>query len=448
MRDNFDVIVIGAGNAGISASLTAKKAGLSVAIIEKGEIGGTCPLRGCVPKKVLVAATQTIDEINRASAHCIKVGKPKIDWPQLIKRKEKIISPLSSASEKSLKSHDIELIKGQAHFIDGHTVAVNNSFYKAKNIVIATGASPRSLPIPGFNHVISSDDILELEKLPKFLVFIGAGVIGFEFAHVFARMGVKVTLLEVSDHVLPQGDAEIVEKLIFESQRLGITILTKVQVRSIEKENAGFKVHFLHDKKEKKIKTHLVANGAGRTPNIHKLNLEAAGITYEKDHILLDHFLRSRSNPNIFVAGDPASSPQLSPIASYEGKIVGHNLTDKKMISPDYSCIPNCIFTIPTLASVGLTEKIAIQKKVEFTSHMNDLTLWLSSRTYAEPIAYSKILVEKNTDKIIGAHILGHDGEETINLVALAMKQGVTSKQIKEMVFAYPTFTADLLSMM
>lgn len=387
-------------------------------------------------------------KLNRASSHFIKVGKPKIDWPQLIKRKKEIISPLSSASEKNLKAHGIELIKGQAHFIDSHTVAVNNTPYKAKKIVIATGASPRSLPIPGFNHVISSYDILELKKLPKSLVFIGAGVVGFEFSHVFARMGVKVTLLEVSEHVLPQEDEEIVEKLTTESQRLGITILTKVQVRNIEKENAGFTLHFLHEKKEKTIKTDLVANGAGRTPNIHKLNLEAAGIDYEKDHILLDQFLRSRSNTDIFVAGDPTNSPQLSPIATYEGKTVGHNLTNTKMISPDYSCIPSCVFTIPTLASVGLTEATAIKKNLDFTTHVNDLTSWLSSRTYAESIAYSKILIEKSTDKIIGAHILGHRGEEIINLLALAMKQGITSRQIKEMVFAYPTFTADLSSMM
>jgi glutathione reductase (NADPH) len=447
MKQTFDVIVIGAGNAGLAASSVARKAGLSVAIIEKDGVGGTCPLRGCVPKKVLVAAAEVVDEINRSSSHHIHVGKLSIDWPQLIKRKREIINLLSPSFENSLHHKGIELIRGSAEFVDDHTVAVNNSLYKAKKIVIATGSSPRVLPIEGFHHVITSDDILELEELPTSLLFIGAGVVSLEFSHVFARAGVNVTLLEAASRPLPQWEEEIVEKLVLESKKLGITIITSVEIKSIKKNDSGFAVHFLHSKEEKRIQADLIANGAGRIPNVEALNLEAAHIDHEGHYILLDVFLRSRSNPDIFIAGDPTRSLQLSPVASYEGKIVGNNLTNDKMIFPNYSAIPSCVFTIPALASVGLTEVQAREKNLEFISKTNDLTSWLSGRTYAESTAFSKVLIEKETNQILGAHIIGHNGHELINLLALAMKHGISSDQVKEMVFAYPTFCSDLTYM-
>lgn len=447
MKHNFDFMVIGAGNAGLSAAVVAKKAGLSVAVIEKGEVGGTCPLRGCVPKKVFVTAATVIDEINRAPSHHIKVGKPSIDWPLLVKRKQEIIQPLSPSVEKNLKTNDIKLIHGQAQFFDKSTLIVNNEPYSAKKILIATGATPRSLSIPGAEYVITSDDLLNLEKLPRSLVFIGAGVIGFEFSHILARAGVKITLLELAPEILAQKDRDAVKLLVDASEKLGMTFMTDVKVKAIEKNNSEFTVNFLHQGKEKSVKVDLVASGAGRIPNIHTLNLEAGEVEYDGNYIIVDEFLRSRSNPDVFVAGDPVNSPQLSPISTYEGKIVGHNITNKEMIVPDYSCIPSCIFTIPAFSSVGLTEAEATQKGLDFTSQKNDLSAWLNGQTYAETTAFSKVLIERKSDKILGAHILGHESQELINFIAFAMKHGITSKQIKEMVFAYPTFSADIPSM-
>jgi glutathione reductase (NADPH) len=448
MKQTFDLIVIGAGNAGLSASSTAKKAGLSVAIIEEGKVGGTCPLRGCVPKKVLVAAAEVMDKISHASSHCIQVGKPTLDWENLIKRKHKIIAPLSSSAEKNLETNGIELIRGQAQFVDKQILMVNDIHYKARKIIIATGSLPRPLSFPGGQDIITSDELLNLKELPKSLVFIGAGVIGFEFSHILARAGVKVTLLELASRILSEKDKEVVKVLVSMSEKLGITIITKAEVQNIEKKKDNFIVHFLQSGREKSIKSDLVANGAGRIPNIKKLNLEAAGVEYEGNYILLDKFLRSRSNPDVFVAGDPVDSPQLSPISTYEGKIVGYNLTTKEMISPDYSCIPSCIFTIPAFASVGLTEEEATKDGLNFDSKINDLTSWLSGLTYAETAAFSKVLIEKKTNRILGAHILGHQGQELINFFALAMKHKITSEEIKEMVFAYPTFCSDIHSML
>ncbi len=447
MKQTFDVIVIGAGNAGLAASSVAKKAGLSVAIIEKDGVGGTCPLRGCVPKKVLVAAAEVIDKINRSPSHHIHVGIPVIDWSQLIQQKREIIDPLSPSFEKSLQHKGIELIRGSARFVDDHTVAVNNSLYEAKKIVIATGSNPRTLPIEGFQHVITSSDILELESLPDTILFIGAGVISLEFSHVFARAGVKVTILEVASRLLPQWDEEIVDKLVLESKKLGVKIITSAKINNIKKSNAEFTVHFLHNGQEKSIQADLIANGAGRIPDVDELNLDAAHIEYEGHRILLDEFLRSRSNPDIFIAGDSTSSPQLSPVATYEGKIVGHNLTNDEMISPDYSFIPSCVFTIPTLSSVGLTEIEAREQNLDFIIKTSDMASWLSGRTYAEQTAFSKVLIEQGSNRILGAHIIGHEGQELINLLALAIKHGIRSDQIKDMVFAYPTFCSDLIQM-
>ena len=446
MSSEVDVIVLGSGNAGFAAIGAAHNAGKSAVMVESRDIGGTCPLRGCVPKKVLVAAAECLHQIALAPEHRITVGPATLDWKKLIARKQTFVDGVPDDFRKSLENRGIQVAEGPAKFTGPHEVAVNGQTFVGKKTVIATGSKPRPLPIPGFEHAITSDDILDLPEQPKSIVFIGAGVIGMEFTHVFARAGTKVTIIEVADRPLPALEGEVVEKLVEATRALGVDIYTGAQTGSIDKDGNQLKVGFTHAGQKKTVTAEVVANGAGRIAAVEDLDLEAGGIDHDGFVIGVDEFLRSRSNPDVFVAGDALAlqGPQLSPVASYEGRIVGHNLTNGSMISADYSSIPSAVFTVPTLASVGLTEEKARDAGLKFDAKSNDMTSWRSSMMHAENAAFAKVLVEQGSNKILGAHILGHGAGEIIHLFSWAMKMGMTTKDIAEQIYVYPTFANDI----
>lgn len=442
---SFDVVVLGAGNAGIAAAKVVREAGRSVAIVEKRDAGGTCPLRGCVPKKVLVAAAEVLDTLSRAERHGISVSAPRIDWPKIIERKRSIIAGTSEDLEQSFRSRGIEYVRGTARFVGPEEVSVSGESLHAAKFIVATGSEPRKLPIPGFEHAITSDDILEMEAVPKELVFIGGGVIALEFSHVFARAGTKVTILEAMPRLLPMFDPEIVERLADHTRALGVDIHSGVKVEEIRRANEGMEVRFEEGGKTSTLGSAVVANGAGRVAALEDLDLPRAGVKLEQGKPVLRPDLSAEGNPNLYFAGDAhPGRPQLSPVATWLGKIAARNLLGHGPIVPDHSSIPSVVFSVPAIASVGMGEEAARQKGVEFHVKRSDMRSWRSSRTYAEDVAFAKVLHEPSSGRILGAHLAGHSAQETIHAFALAMRFGITTEQLREFVPAYPTFHADL----
>jgi glutathione reductase (NADPH) len=449
MARSYDVLVLGAGNGGMAAAGVTRAAGKSVAIVESWEVGGTCPLRGCVPKKVLVAAAQVMHQIDRAPSHHISVDTWSLDWGRLIARERGFVAGVPEAFEESLVGRGIELLKGRARFVGPKRVEVDGQAVEAGKIVIATGSKPRPLPIPGAELMITSDDILELAELPDSLIFIGGGVIALEFSHVFARAGCKVTILEALPRLLPRLEVDAVAQVHGECERIGIDVLTGVTVESVARQGDGLEVRFQHQGETRSLVAGKVANGTGRIPDIEDLDLAAGGIEHDGLRIQADQHLRSRSNPDVYVAGDALwSSAQLSALATYEGRIIGENIVNGDTRTPDYIHIPSAVFTVPALASVGLTEAEARENGLSFAVKANDMGDWRSSKTYAETVAYSKVLIEDGSEKILGAHMVGHGSEEVIHLFAFAMKHGITAGQLADTVYAYPTFSSDLKSML
>jgi len=442
--DKYDVVILGGGNAGMGVTVETRKAGLSVAMAENRELGGTCPNRGCTPKKVLVAAGHALDEIERASGHCISVGKPRLDWAGLIEREKKMIDHLPASFAELMGERGVDVLHERAVFAGPTTVRVGDRTVEAKNIVIATGSKPRELPIPGAEHMITSDDILSERQQPRDVVFVGGGVIAFEFAHVYARSGTKVTVLEVLPRFLPALDEDAVVQVVRESERIGVTLTTGVKVNGIDARAGRFTVTFEHDGAERTIEADRVVNGAGRVADVDTLNLEAGNVRLRDGRIELDEYMRSASNPAVHVCGDALwTSPQLSPVATYEGRIVGRNIVGGPKEKPEYSCIPSCVFTVPALASVGLTEAKAKEGGRKIKVETNDMSDWLSSRTYNES-AWAKVIFDEGNSRILGAHMVGHAAEELIHLFAFAMKFGITANDIRETVYAFPTFTNDI----
>ncbi len=293
--------------------------------------------------------------------------------------------------------------------------------------------------------MITSDEMLSERELPASVVFVGGGVIALEFGHIYARAGARVTILEVLPQLLPALDADAVKMLQAESERIGIAVHTGVKVKEIQGDGKNLRVIFEKDGRELNVSGGRVVNGAGRIANVDTLNLAAANVAHDRGRIALDPYLRSTSNPNVYVCGDAVpTTPQLSPIATYEGDIVGRNIVEGPRHQPDYASVPTSVYTVPALASVGLTEAAARDKGFKANVHTTDLLGWFSARTYAETVAWSKIVVDESTDKILGAHFVGHSGEELINLFGLAMGLGITAAQIRDKVYAYPTFTSDI----
>jgi len=443
--ESFDVLILGGGNAGIGAALPARAAGLSVAMVESRDMGGTCPNRGCTPKKVLVAAGHALHEIERAGVHQISVARPKLDWAALIDREKDLIKDVPANTERAMVRRGVEIVRGEAVFVAPNAARISGRVIEAKAIVIATGSKPRPLPIPGAEKMITSDEMLSERELPASVVFVGGGVIALEFGHIYARAGAKVTILEVLPQLLPALDTDAVAHLQAESERIGIAVHTGVKVKQIEGTGSELRVVFEKDGKEQSVSGGRIVNGAGRIANVDTLDLAAANVAHNNGRISLDAWLRSTSNPNVYVCGDAVpTSPQLSPIATYEGNIVGRNIVDGPKHTLDYASIPTSVYTVPALASVGLTEAAARDKGFKLKARSTDMLNWFSARTYAETVAWSKIIIDEATDKILGAHFVGHAGEELINIFGLAMGLGITATQIRDKVYAYPTFASDI----
>ena len=444
MADKYDVIILGGGNAGFGVSAITHEAGMKLAFVEEWDFGGTCPNRGCTPKKVLVAAAHALHEIEIAGAHGIKVGKPKLDWAKLIRREKDIVSFIPEAME-SLAEKRGDVFKGSAKFVGPNAVEVEGKVLEGENIVIATGSIPRPLPIPGAEHMITSDEVLSEESQPGEVVFIGGGVIAMEFSHVYARAGTAVTILEVMSRLLPRVEADAVAAVQAESERIGITVKTSVDVKEIAKANGKLRVVFELDGQQHSVEADRVVNGAGRIANVDMLDLDAGNVKHDRIAVEIDEYLRSTSNPSVWVCGDSlVTSAQLSPLATYEGRIVGQNIVEGPTVKPDYTVIPSCVYTVPALSTVGLTEDEAKEKGLNVKVSTNDMTDWFSGKSYAESVAWAKVLVDEGEDRIVGAHLVGHQGEELIHLFALVMRHEIPASKLKDDIFAFPTFSSDV----
>jgi glutathione reductase (NADPH) len=447
MSNKFDIVIIGGGNGGFGVSAIAAEAGKSVAFVESLDFGGVCPNRGCTPKKVLVAAAQSMETIANAGVHGIDVGPARLDWARLIDREKDMVSGIPSGME-GLAEKRGTVFRGTAKFTGPNTVDVDGTILEGDNIVIATGSKPRDLPIPGAELMITSDDVLSERDLPGEVVFIGGGVIAMEFSHVYARAGAKVTILEVAPRLLPRMEADTVAILQAQAERVGVTVNTGVKVGGVTEADGRLQVTYEHDGAARTVTADRVVNGAGRVANVEDLDLDAANVAHEGSNIAVDEYLRSTSNPAIWVVGDALSnSPQLSPVATYEGKIVGENIVNGPRATADYSALPASVYTIPAYSSVGLTEEQARGAGLNIRVSVNDMTGWFSGKSYAETAAWAKIMIDEDTDRIVGAHMIGHNGEDLINLFVLAIRNGITAADLKDTIFAYPTFSSDVKNM-
>lgn len=446
--EEYDVFVIGSGTAGKIVAYDCVDEGMSVAIADNREFGGTCANRGCDPKKVLVGITHAFQLSRNLKGKGI-VKAPIIDWQALQKYKSTFTDAVPAVTEKDLKKTGIKLYHQSPKFLDKNTLSVEGKTVKAKKIVIATGLKPLDLKIPGREHLKVSDDFLDLEELPENIVLVGAGYIGMEFAHVAARCGTKVTIIEAGSRPLEGFEEDIVFHLTRASEKLGIEFIFNARVSEVEKLQKNYRVFYQKNGKTDSVTARIIFNTAGRVPSIDDLDLESGKIDFNEKGVSVNEYLQSPTNSSVYACGDVSASGSLplTPTSSQEGRIVSLNIRKgnlEKMIFPP---IPSVVFTIPELATIGLTEEEAKKQGFDYVVEYKSVPEWFNAKRINDDVYAYKTIVDKNRQIILGAHIIASEAGEMINLFVLAMCGKLTTNDLKAMIFAYPTWGNDIKGM-
>ncbi|WP_373057377.1 NAD(P)/FAD-dependent oxidoreductase [Zunongwangia sp. H14] len=445
----FDVFVIGTGTAGKIVATNCAAEGLKVAIADNREFGGTCANRGCDPKKVLFGLTEILDRAEKMKGKGI-TKMPEVSWEDLMAFKETFTSAIPAATENDLEELEIEMYHQSPIFLDENTLSVEGKTVKAKKIVIATGNKPMPLNIPGEEHALISDDFLELKELPDTMMFIGAGYIGMEFAHIAARMGVKVTVVEFAPRILTNFDEDMVAHLQKASEDLGINFIFNAEVFEVEKLRKNYRVKAKQAGKEIEVKAEMVFNTAGRVPSIEELDLEKGNVAFSKQGIEVNEHLQNTTNKSVYACGDVAASAglPLTPLSSKEGQIVSANIINKNNPGKaSYAPQPSVVFTLPNLASVGLSEEDA-KKDYEIRVENKRVSDWFNAKRINEKVYAYKTIVDTKTGKILGAHLVGPEAAEVINLFAMAMAAEMDCEAVRNVIFGYPTWGNDIQGML
>ncbi len=441
----YDAIVIGTGTAAGITATSCRAAGWSVAVIDHRPFGGTCALRGCDPKKMLIAAVEVIDGFARMGAIGTVTGDISIDWAALQRHKRSLTDPIPEKREQSYHEHGIDSYHGRARFAGRDTVVVDGQMLSAKHIVIAAGAEPAKLPIDGAELLAVSDDFLELTALPRRIVLVGGGYIGFEFAHMAARAGATVTIVNRGEQALRGFDPDLVGLLVERTRALGVDVRLGHEVTAVRRSGAGFAVEAQSSTGRVTIEADMAIHSGGREPALESLDLDAAGIAHDKGRLTLDETFRSVSNPAVYAAGDAAGGPlPLTPVAALEAHAVVANLLHDKHATVDYTGIPSAVFTLPPLTRVGLLEAQARASGLHFRVKYERVPGWFTARRVNEPCYGFKVLVEEGSERILGAHLIGPQASEVINLFGLVMRNGLTTAAIKRATFAYPSAATDI----
>ncbi|RCW56271.1 MULTISPECIES: dihydrolipoyl dehydrogenase [Halanaerobium] len=446
----YKIAIIGGGPGGYTAALRAGQLGADTVLIEKEALGGTCLNWGCIPTKSFVRSAEVFADIKNAADYGIKVENAELDFPAVVKRKDKIVKRLVRGIDHLLKKSGIDRIDGLASFIDQNTIRIEKDTeifeIKAENIIIATGSKAASLPISGagLEGILDSRAALDLEKLPESMVIVGGGIIGMEFAFIFRNFGVDVTVIEYLDQLINGVDTEIAAELNRSARRRRISVKTSAEVKEIKKLDAGYEVVYQQKEKKKSAKAEKVLMAVGRRPYTDGLQLENVGIETisERNAVQVNNKMETNIE-GIYAIGDVTDKILLAHVASHQGVVAVENIMgmNKKM---NYKAVPGAIFTSPEVGTVGLSEKEAKAKGIDY--EIGSFPFAASGKVMAmgEREGKIKLITEKDKGRIIGAAIIGIEASDLIAELTLAVNLGLTAENLRETIHAHPT-TAEVV---
>ena len=438
--ERFDVIIIGSGGSGQTVAAACAKAGKRVVVIDREPFGGTCARCGCDPKKILLAAAEAVTRTEALIGTGVE-GVSGVSWPELITHKRQFTDPVPERVSERFADMGVELISGVAEVTGDIEVSVGGRRLAADDLVIATGARPRTLDIVGEQLLTSSAKFMDLDDLPQRIVFAGGGYISFEFAELAARAGADVTIIHRSSRVLEGFDSFLASKLVDRYRLLGIRVFTDVGLEAVVRTPAG---ELLAGTSAGDITADLVVHGAGRVPNVHGMGLELLGVEVSERGVVVESSLRSTAHPHVWAVGDAAAlGLPLTPVAGRQGAIAAANILGAAEHF-DGTVTPSVAFTDPPLAAVGMSAEEALKDPARFEVLEHDTSEWFTQKRLGMTHCGARIVIDREADRILGAHLLGMNADELINIFALAMHLGATRAALKEGLWSYPTATSDL----
>lgn len=444
---DYDLFTIGAGSGGVRAARMAAGFGARVAVAEEHRVGGTCVIRGCVPKKLFVYASQFSGHFKDARGFGWSVGNTSFDWPTLIANKDKEIDRLNRIYIRNLEASGVEIINCRAVVKDPHTVHLvqEGRDVTAKNILVATGAWPhRDATVPGCEHAITSNEAFELQELPKRIVVVGGGYIAVEFAGIFHGLGVETTLLYRREEILRGFDDDLRSGLHVEMTRRGIDVRTEVNPTRIDKMENGYKVTLTNGET---IDTDLVMTAIGRIPNSKDLGLEDIGVEcLANGAICVDGYSQS-TVPSIYAVGDVTDRANLTPVAIREGAAFAETVFNNNPMAVDHKMIPTAVFSQPEIGTVGLTELEARAEHGDIDIYKSTFKPMKGTLSGKEDLTTMKLIVDAKSDKVLGIHILGPDAGEMIQCLGIAVRMGATKADFDATMAVHPTAAEELVTM-
>ncbi|MFH1406467.1 MAG: dihydrolipoyl dehydrogenase [Candidatus Omnitrophota bacterium] len=437
-----EVAIIGAGPAGYVAAIRSAQLGKDTVLIEEENLGGICLNKGCIPTKTLLASTELLSKIKNASSFGINTGSVSFDFTKMMQRKNDVVLKLREGIAYLLQARKISLLRGHARLINSTRISLDNKEIDAKNIIIAAGSRPLELPNINFDSrdILSSNDLLEINAPPESLVIVGGGVIGCEFATIFAELGTKVTVLEMTAQLIPGEDREVAKALEVSLKKKGIDIFTASSVQSAVKQEKGLCVTTSDGKK---LYASKVLLSVGRKANLENMGLEEAGVATDGKFVKVNNRLET-STPNIYAAGDITGGYLLAHAASYEGVVAAENISGIKK-QADYFCVPSCVYTEPGVASVGINEDKAKQQNLDYSSAKFPFKALGRAHATGDTEGFVKLIVNKKTQELLGCQIIGPHASDLIAEAALAIGASLKVKDLAETIHAHPTFSESIM---
>ena len=455
MAETFDVTIIGAGPGGYVAAVRAAQLGLKAAIIEKekgARLGGTCGLRGCIPTKQLLMSAHLYEQTQHLKEFGINVGDVGFDWGAVQKRKENIVKKNSDGVSYLMKKHKIPVYNGFGKITGAGKIEVakddgSKETVNTKNIIIATGSVVK--PFPGFeadgDKIVNSDHILELQKVPKSLIVMGAGAVGVEFASVYARFGSDTTIVEFMPRLLPIEDEEVSKELERVFKKRGIKSQTNTKLEKLEKTKDGVKVTGTSNGKQVVLEAEMFLVAVGRMPYLEGLGLENTKVQVDKrGTIVVDEFCRT-GEPGVFAIGDAIATPWLAHLASKEGIMVVEQIAGQQAEPINMRLVPNCTYCDPEVASVGLTEQKAKEEGYDVKVGKFPFSASGKARILGETDGFVKVVSEKKYDEVLGVHIIGPHATELLAEACVAMRLETTADELGRTIHAHPTVSESIM---
>lgn len=441
---DYDLMTIGAGSGGVAASRRAASHGARVAICEVDRVGGTCVLRGCVPKKLLVYASHLRDELHDATGYGWTLGEPSLDWARLVEAKNAELDRLNGVYLRMLANAGVKVLPGRGIVVDPHTVEIAGQRYTTERILVSTGGWPFVPDIPGAELGITSNEALELTRVPERIIIVGGGYIGVEFAGIFAGAGSRVTLVVRGYNVLRNFDDDVHAALAEELVARGIELKTHTDIESVERRGAGLVARCRGDYEHE---ADVLLWATGRRPNTRGIGLEDAGVQLdERGAIIVDAWSRT-SVHGIFAVGDATNRLNLTPVAIADGRALAETLFNDNPTAIDHQGVPTAVFSQPQVGTVGMTEQEARAKHdqvVIYRSHFRPMKHILPGR---QERTMMKLVVDRQTDRVLGVHMVGPDAAEIIQGFAVALKCGATKQQFDATVGIHPSSAEEFVTM-